>query len=75
MEYMCTQTRPRFILSSGGTESKPVLTPREKSPLPEAQRRAEPATLHQAIQRAQQTTDWPIPASSYIMKTKEPDIK
>ena len=37
MKCMCAQTRPRFILSSegvfGGMEFKPMLTPREKSPL------------------------------------------
>ena len=36
---MCAQTRPGFILSSegvfGGMEFEPMLTPREKSPLPE----------------------------------------
>ena len=36
---MCAQTRPRFLLSSegvfGGMEFEPMLTPREKSPLPE----------------------------------------
>ena len=36
---MCAQTRPRFILSServlGGMEFEPMLTAREKSPLPE----------------------------------------
>ena len=39
MECMCAQTRPQFILSSkslGGMESETMLTPREKSPLPEA---------------------------------------
>ena len=39
MKCMCAQTRPRFILSServlGGLEFEPMLTPREKSPLPE----------------------------------------
>ena len=39
MKCMCVQTRPRFILSSkrvfGGMEFEPMLTPREKSPLPE----------------------------------------
>ena len=30
-----------------GMESEPVLTQRDKYPLPEAQRRIEPATLHQ----------------------------
>ena len=39
MKCVCAQTRPRFILSServfGGMEFEPMLTPREKSPLPE----------------------------------------
>ena len=39
MKCMCAQTRPRFIHSServfGGVEFEPMLTPREKSPLPE----------------------------------------
>ena len=39
MKCMCAQTKPRFILSServlGGMEFEPMLTPREKSPLPE----------------------------------------
>ena len=39
MKCMCAQTRPRFILSServlGEMEFEPMLTPREKSPLPE----------------------------------------
>ena len=39
MKCMCAQTRPRFTLSSegvlGGMEFEPMLTPREKSPLPE----------------------------------------
>ena len=38
MKCMYAQTRPRFILSSegvfGGLEFEPMLTPREKSPLP-----------------------------------------
>ena len=38
MKCMYAQTRPRFILSSegvlGGIEFEPMLTPREKSPLP-----------------------------------------
>ena len=37
-------------------ESEPMLTPREKSPLPEDQR-IEPATLHHAVLLAQHTTD------------------
>ena len=39
-----------------GMESEPMLTPREKSFLPEAQRRVEPGTLHQAGQPAQHTS-------------------
>ena len=39
MKCMCAKTRPWFILSServfGGMEFEPMLTPREKSPLPE----------------------------------------
>ena len=39
MKCMCAQTRPRFILSServlGAMEFELMLTPREKSPLPE----------------------------------------
>ena len=62
---MCAETRPRFMPSServffffffgggggGGVESETMLTPWE------AQRRFEPATLHQAGQRAQRATD------------------
>ena len=40
-----------------GTESEAMLTPREKSPLPEAQRTIEPVTLHHVGQPAQYTTD------------------
>ena len=36
--------------------TKPMLTLREKSPLPEAERRIKPAMLHPAGQRAQCTT-------------------
>ena len=49
---MCAQTRPRFIYSHpkeflGLMEFEPMLTPREKSPLPEnvPERRIEPARL------------------------------
>ena len=49
----------------GGIKSETIFTPREKSPLPEAQRRFEPATLHLAGQRAQHTTEWPIPAQTF----------
>ena len=41
-------------------ESEPMLPAREKSPLPESQRRIEPTTLHYAGQRAQHTADWAI---------------
>ena len=40
-----------------GMESEPMLTPKEKSPLLETQRRVKPVTLHQATQQAQHTTD------------------
>ena len=36
-----------------GMESEPMSTPREKSPLPEAQGRVEPAMLHHTGQQAQ----------------------
>ena len=35
-----------------GMESEPMLTPREKLPLPEVQGRIEPATLHHTGKRA-----------------------
>ena len=57
---LCTQTRPRFILSServlGGMKSEPMLTPREKSLLAEEFSSEEDGT-HQAGQRAQHTTN------------------
>ena len=72
MEYMYTQTRSRFILElsferNSGMESEPMLTAREKSPLPEAHRRVEPATLHQAGQPTQHTTHWAIPACPEVV--------
>ena len=51
MKCMCTQTRPRFILSServlGGMEFEPMLNPKGKIPSTGKfpQRRIEPATL------------------------------
>ena len=48
-----TRNRKRFR----EMEPEPMLTPREKSSLPEAQRRIEPMTLHHAGRRAQHTTD------------------
>ena len=69
MECMCAQTRPRFNLYShpkeflgNGVESEPMLSPREKSCLQEAQRRVEPMTLHHAGQWAQHTSNWAIRA-------------
>ena len=41
-------------------ESEPVLTPKEKSPLPEVQRRVEPEVLYHAGQRAQHANNWAI---------------
>ena len=41
----------------GGMEPETMLSPRGKSPLPEAQRRFEPAKLYYTGQRAQHTTD------------------
>ena len=43
-----------------------MLSSREKSPLPEAQRRFEPTTLHDAGQQAQHTTDWAIPVPHWF---------
>ena len=40
-----------------GMESEPMLTPREESPLLEAQRRIEPTMLHHTGQQAQHATD------------------
>ena len=65
IECICAQTRPQFILirkSFRGMDSEPILTPREKSLLPEknpSPRRIEPTTLHQEGQRAQRTTNEP----------------
>ena len=50
-------------------ESEPMLSPREKSPVPEDQRRAEPAILHQAGQQAQHTTSWAILAPIHHLWT------
>ena len=43
--------------SFGGMESEPMLTPKERSILPEAQTRIKPTMLHPSGQRAQHTTD------------------
>ena len=47
-------SHPKVFL---GMESKPMLAPREKYSLPEAQKRIEPSTLHHEGQRAQHITD------------------
>ena len=67
--HMCAQKRLWYILSSEtdfwGVESESMLTPREKSPLPEKNpphRRTELTMLHHAGQRAQHTTKSAIPA-------------
>ena len=74
IECVCEHTRPRFILSSESVfwwmESEPTLTQREKSPLPEAYGKVEPATLHHAEQRAQLTIDWAIPAPHWSDKAR-----
>ena len=43
-------------------ESEPLLTPMEKSPLPEAQRRVEPTMLHHTVQSNTLLTElfWPF---------------
>ena len=75
MECICAHTRPRCILSSkrvlGGIESEPMLTPREKSPLPEDQRRDGPAALHHTGQPAQHTAHWAIEA--HITQDSQPN--
>ena len=61
--HVCTDRTSVYSLirkKFGGMESEPMLTPREKSPLPEKNyplRRIEPTTLHHAGQRAQHTVN------------------
>ena len=70
MECMCAQTRPWFMLSSerfgGGMESEPMLTPREKSPLPEKVTSEEDQTQDTASNRTASPTHFQraIPAPS-----------
>ena len=52
-----------------GMESETMLIPREKSPLPEAQRWFGPTTLHHTGQQAQHTTDWAISAPEEYVTT------
>ena len=47
-----------------------MVTPREKSCLPEAQKRIEPATLHHTGQRAQHSTGWPILAPDLCSRSQ-----
>ena len=58
------QTRPRFILSSEllGNGVRTHVNPEGKSPLPMAEGRVGPGTLHHCGQQAQHTTDTAIPA-------------
>ena len=49
-------------------ELKPMLIPREKSPLLESQSRIEPAMLPHAEQQAQHTTNWTIPAPNIPLR-------
>ena len=60
-------SHPKEFLGNG---VRTMLTPREKSPLLEAQRRVKPATLYHAGQRAQHTTDWAILAKPIHSKIK-----
>ena len=68
MECMCAQTRPRSVLSSkrvlGGMESEPMLTPREKVPLPEKVSPEEDRTHDTASRRTASPThyQWAIAA-------------
>ena len=59
--YVCTDYTSVYTLirkSVQGMESKAMAAPREKSPLPEAQRRVKPAMLHHAGQWTQHATNW-----------------
>ena len=71
MEYMCAQTRPRFILSSRGMESEPMLTPREESPLPETISSEEDRTHNAASSRT--TSPTPLNLQHCIKQGNEPN--
>ena len=62
MDCVCAQTRPRFILSLervlGGMESEPMLTPREKSPLPKELSPEEDRTRDTASRRTASRTHY-----------------
>ena len=72
MERMCAWTRPRFIFSSEfvGNGVKPMLTPREKSPLPEIFSPEEDQTLKTASSRTASPTHYqraiPAPCSLHV---------
>ena len=76
MKCMCAQTRPRFILSSegvfGGMEFEPMLTPREKSPLPEnvPRGRSNPRHCGQRAQALPTELFWP--PNSSMTRTADP---
>ena len=58
--HVCTEQTSVYTLIQKGfqeMESEPMLTPMEKSPLLETQKRVEPTKLHHAGQRIQHTTD------------------
>ena len=69
MECTCTQTKLPFILSSERVLENGVrIHVKGKIPLPEAQRRVEPATLHHHTgQQAQHATDWAILTPNCIL--------
>ena len=76
MKCMCAQTRPRFIFLServfGGMEFEPMLTPKEKSPLPENVPRGG-SNLRRCGQRAQELpTELFRPPSCYPVKPTSP---
>ena len=50
----------------GGTGVRTHVNSKGISPLPEAQRRVEPATLHRAGQRAQHTANWAVPVCVHM---------
>ena len=62
MECMCSQTRPRLYIlirkSFGGMESEPMITPREKSPLPEKFSSEEDGTHDAASSRTASPTHY-----------------
>ena len=76
MKCMCAQTRPQFILSServlGGMEFEPMLTPREKSHLPENFPRGEsnPRSCGQRVQTLPTSYSGPQNNSDSIIRIR-----